>query len=140
MIDSGVSPERILIRADAGFNANDLIKQIEDKGCKYILGFGQNKTVLSKVSEQLLQIPPAPGHPNLPSEIRTRISAHAPKELRLCSDKDDLPLFDHPFRICGHVRNYRARSWSMDRTIIYRIDHSAKYDNTDFRFINSLSK
>lgn len=71
VIDSGVSPERILIRADAGFNANDLIKQIEDKGCKYILGFGQNKTVLSKVSEQLLQIPPAPGHPNLPSEIRT---------------------------------------------------------------------
>ena len=137
VIDSGVSPERILIRADAGFNANDLIKQIEDKGCKYILGFGQNKTVLSKVSEQLLQIPPAPGHPNLPSEIRTRISAHAPKELRLCSDKDDLPLFDHPFRICGHVRNYRARSWSMDRTIIYRIDHSAKYDNTDFRFIQT---
>ena len=137
LIKSGVSPERILIRADAGFNADDLIKAIEDKGCRYILGLGQNKALLSKISEQLLLIPPAPGHPNLPAEIRTRISAHAPKELRLCSDKDDLPLFEHAFRICGHVRNYRARSWSTERRIIYRIEHSAQYNNTDFRFIQT---
>ena len=137
VIDSGVSPDRVLVRTDAGFNADDIIQIIEKRGCRYILGLGQTKPLLENLAQQLLEIAPAPGHRDLPSEIRTRISYHAPKELQLCSDKDELPIFKENFRICGHVDSYRARSWTPEPTVIYRIEHSVEHNETDFRFIQT---
>ena len=125
------------MRTDAGFNADDIIQIIEKRGCRYILGLGQTKPLLENLAQQLLEIAPAPGHRDLPSEIRTRISYHAPKELQLCSDKDELPIFKENFRICGHVDSYRARSWTTERTVIYRIEHSVEHNETDFRFIQT---
>ncbi len=127
----------VVIRADTGYNNDELICRIEDKGAKYVIGC--NAAGGRYIRPQLIrQIQ----HQCALSESFARSLPTAvlelfgdPKAFKLKAGNE---ADAEPFRCCGVVRDYQAQSWSQKRTVIYRLNYTPEHkDEANLRYIQT---
>ena len=85
---------QIVLRADAGFNRDSIIKKLEEKSVYYLIGFGVNKVIQKIV-----------------------VTEWEPEVVRTFSRPLDKATV---VRALGDLHNYQARSWTTKRRVIVR--------------------
>ena len=133
----------ILIRADGGFNCDDLIQIAEKYDAKYLIGFGQNKTALEKLSQGVLNLVESEDYPStyadrIPPVVRSKLLAFIRDENARPKDFVLTDKGPEEYRFCGTLDSaYRSKSWKSDRRLFYRVHYKAAYEEADCRFIQT---
>lgn len=130
----------ILVRADAGFNSNELFKICDRYSAGMLVGFSQNRRLTARALEQMnRQLLEDTGNSDL-----VRIIDQHLVDLIISRDRDGLffqqeyePGENRVRRLCGRVKDYRAKTWDKPRSVFYRVNYSEEYHEVDFRFIQT---
>ena len=135
----------VVVRGDTGYCNDALLSKIAAQSCRFIVGNNvqarrQEQALLEQVRQNYASIDGRKGIPEavmqffcpdpecfeLQAEQSARSRAHAPA---------------YKYRACGIVEGYRAKSWTVPRTVVYRLNYDPAFQNKNsginLRFIQT---
>ncbi len=127
---------KVILRADAGFNSEEIIKICEKKRAGYIIGFAQSSKLIRVLMDMLHEQYRAGEYTDgLIEQLPAVLQKHIQINYGLFA-RDPAP--DRSVnRLCGVLKGYQAKSWSTERRLFYRIQYSWDYNEADCRFIQT---
>lgn len=127
----------ILLRADGGFNSDNLLNKCDEYKAGFLSGFAPN----SSLNQQALLELARNFAEHRKGDLIERLSLQLINELffttELGSSVDSEIKPDGISRVCMRVKGYRAKSWKKPRNIYLRLLESADYKEVDLRFIQT---
>lgn len=133
----------ILLRGDTGFSFNPLIDVVEKYNGYYILGANHS---LNKLNEALYIHLTDFVEDSLFDDVCVSDTLAQILRLDMFSIKHHSPeprqeltrsTAEGKVRCCGFVPNYRAATWKKDRSIVYRLSFSPRFNDVNLRFIQT---
>lgn len=130
---------QVIVRADAGFNSEKIIKICQKKEAGYLMGYGQSGKTVRVLMDMLYEQYRAGEYTDgliekLPAQLRANIKCNFGLFAQLENSGDCVD------RLCGALKGYQAKSWSTPRRLFYRIQYSHDYNEVDCRFIQTNLK
>lgn len=127
---------KVILRADAGFNSEQIIKICEKRGAGYMMGYGQSGKAVLDLMDMLYEQYRAGEYTDgliemLPAQLRANIKCNFGL---FAQDPKPEDCVD---RLCGAFKGYQAKSWTTQRRLYYRIQYSHDYREVDCRFIQT---
>ena len=137
---------KIIVRADTGYNNDELLERIAHHHCGFVVGANvaggkyQTKALKAQVFEDMANKTAADG---IPADV---LRFFALDNFTLSDDlptKNGLPKNIKTFRCSGLLRDYRAKSWKAPRTFLcYRLQYNSDHRNdpdggVNIRYIQS---
>lgn len=129
----------ILVRADGGFNSDDLIRICDRHKTGFLSGFSGNAALENSLKSQLLHQVIEPGNQKMLHQI----------SMKLINDL----LFDAPLltteprsyldrkgsvhRFIGQVHSYLGPSRTTPRSLYYRLEENLQYNEIDLRYVQT---
>lgn len=129
----------ILVRADGGFNSDELINICDRYDTGFLSGFSGNSALENNLKSQLLHQVIEPSNEELLHNISIQLIGEllfdAP--LLVTEPRSYLNRKGSVHRFIGQVQSYRAPSWTKSRNLYYRLEENLQYNEIDLRYVQT---
>ncbi len=129
----------ILVRADGGFNSEELISICDRHNTGFLSGFGGNSALENNLKSQLLHQVTEHGNEqllhNMSFKLINELLFDAP--LLTAEPRSYLDRKGSVHRFIGQVQSYRAPSWTKSRNLYYRLEENLQYNEIDLRYVQT---
>lgn len=129
----------ILVRADGGFNSDELINICSRHNTAFLSGFSGNSALENSLKSQLLHQVIEHGNEQLLHNISLKLVNELLFDTPLLTSqtRSYLDRKGSVHRFIGEVQSYRAASWTVPRSLYYRLEENLQYNEIDLRYVQT---